>query len=197
MRAGIFGGSFDPVHKGHIKLAEYAAERLELDRLFIVPAFLSPGKNGGGASADDRLKMCRLAFSDPRFTVLGIEADRGGKSYTADTVCEIKRLYPEDEYFLVLGADQLYNFDRWRNYRQILAETVLFAVPRNGEYGSDDLERRADERLRPFGRCIIADFEPEKISSTEIRGLIKSGADASEFLAESVYAYIKSRGLYK
>lgn len=197
MRIGIFGGSFNPVHSGHVRLACMMKKYLELDRLIIVPANVSPFKTGGGVSARDRAEMCRLAFPENEgFSVTEAEIKRGGVSYTVDTVREIKRLEPEGELFLITGSDMLLSFDRWREYKKILSICTLAAVSRCGADSPAELERFADERLRDFGRVLIVPFEPYEISSTEIRKIISHGESAAAFLPEKVNEYITERGLY-
>ena len=117
MRTGIFGGSFNPVHIGHICLAERMSEIMKLDRLFIIPAGVSPFKeNNGGISDSDRLNMCRIAFGNhDNFFVSDIEIKRAGKSYTVDTVRELKKMYPGDDMFLFVGSDMLLSFDKWKD----------------------------------------------------------------------------------
>ena len=116
----IFGGSFDPVHKGHKKLALFIAEMLRLEKMLIIPAGLSPFKSSTGADEAQRLEMCRLAFPEDIFGVSDIEIKRGGKSYTVDTVTAVRELYPEEKIYLLIGSDQLLSFDRWYRYRDIL-----------------------------------------------------------------------------
>ncbi len=197
MKIGIYGGSFDPVHNGHVKLAYYMLSVLELDRLLIVPAYRSPFKSKDAVHADDRVHMCRLAFSDPRMEVSTVETERGGKSYTVDTVNAIKKEYGDNDYFLIIGSDQYLQFDRWYRFPDILSAVTLCAVSRTDADKRPEMELYADKFLRRYGRCLICDFEPLEISSTLIRETIASGGNASEYLPEAVCDYIKNRGLYK
>lgn len=195
-RTGLFGGSFDPVHNGHIKLAEFMRNELCLDRLIIIPTFVSPFKTGGSA-ADDRYEMCRLAFMDDKYEVSRIETDRVGKSYTIDTVKEIRKIYPDDELFLIIGSDQLKIFDKWYKAAEILSEVTLCAVSREADDTYEELEKTADENLRQYGNVLIKKFEPFEISSTKIRNMAASGEDISAFVPGKVAGYIKARGLYR
>ncbi len=197
MNIGIYGGSFDPVHNGHIKLARFMLGALQLDKLLIVPAFRSPLKEENASDASDRLNMCRLAFTDPRFEVTSMEIDRGGKSYTAETLNEIKKIYGNERYYLIIGSDQLLHFNNWYRFPEILSGAALCAVSRRGEDKQAELELFADKELRRYGRVLICDFEPLDISSTELRSILKNGGDAGEYLPADVKNYITDRGLYK
>lgn len=198
MNVGIFGGSFDPVHNGHVKLASHMLSELSLDSLLIVPAYRCPFKPEDASHAADRVEMCRLAFSDPRTEICTLETERGGRSYTVDTVSAIKKQYGEDNgYFLIVGADQLMKFSRWYRFADILSSVTLCAAARTGTDKRAELERCADNELRRYGQCLISDFEPLEISSTLIRETLASGSDASAYLPGAVYDYIKDRGLYR
>ena len=193
----IFGGSFDPVHKGHKKLALFIAEKLKLEKMLIIPAGLSPFKKSTGADEEQRLTMCRMAFPEEIFEISDIEIRRGGKSYTVDTVEAVKKLYPDEKIYLLIGSDQLLSFDRWYRYRDILSMVTLVSVSRERAVEEEALNAFADERLRPFGECLIFDFEAFEISSTLLREGLSSGADVSEYVDGKVAAYIKEEGLYK
>ncbi len=193
----IFGGSFDPVHKGHKRLALFVTEKLGLEKMLIIPTALSPFKKSSGASEQQRLGMCRAAFFEDAFEVSDIEISRGGKSYTVDTVEAVKRLYPDKKIYLLIGSDQLLSFDRWYRFQDILSQVTLVSVSREASVETAALEEFADEKLRPFGECIILDFEPVVISSTLLRQGIACGKDMSEFIDTEVAAYIQKEGLYR
>ena len=120
MKIAIYGGSFDPPHKGHRLLAESLAHICDAQRVLVIPAAISPFKNTSGASAEDRLHMCELAFDSPIFQVSNLEIERGGKSYTVDTLRQIKKLYSDSQLFLFMGEDMLLSLDRWYKYEEIL-----------------------------------------------------------------------------
>ena len=193
----IFGGSFDPVHKGHKKLALFIAEKLRLEKMLIIPAGLSPFKSSTGADEAQRLEMCRLAFPEDIFGVSDIEIKRGGKSYTVDTVTAVRELYPEEKIYLLIGSDQLLSFDRWYRYRDILSMVTLVSVSRESAVEAARLNEFADERLRPYGECIIFDFEAFEVSSTFLRERLSSGEDVTHYIDSHVSAYIQKEGLYK
>lgn len=193
----IFGGSFDPVHKGHKKLALFIAEKLKPGKMLIIPAGLSPFKSSTGADNTQRIEMCRLAFPEDVFEVSDIEIKRGGKSYTVDTVTAVKELYPDEKIYLLIGSDQLLSFDRWYRYRDILSMVTLVSVSRESAVETESLNEFADERLRPYGECIIFDFDAFEVSSTAIREVLSSGEDAGQYIDSDVSAYIQKEGLYK
>ena len=193
----IFGGSFDPVHRGHKKLALYITEKFGIGKMLIIPAAMSPFKESTGASEEERLTMCRLAFSEECFFVSDIEICRGGKSYTVDTVKKVREMYPDEKIYLLIGSDQLLHFDKWYRFSDILEAVTLLCVSREEGVKKEELEKFADTRLRNYGECKIVDFEPFEISSTKIRKMISEGEDVSEFIDKEVYSYIREKGIYK
>lgn len=200
MRRAIFGGSFDPVHNGHVSLVSELQKVLELDEIIVMPTGISPFKKDmerRPASGADRLEMCRLAFSDmPFVTVSGHEIFRKGVSYTVDTVRHFRGLYPDDKLFWLVGGDMLKSFDRWKSWMEILSMCTLAAVSRQ-KCGSDreELEKKAAE-LRKYGEVVFAETEPLEISSTEIREKIIKNSDISCYVPQNVVKYILERGLY-
>ncbi len=193
----IFGGSFDPVHKGHKRLADFICEKLSPEKMLIIPAAMSPFKNSSGATQNDRLEMCELAFPEKHFEISDIEINRGGKSYTVDTVNAVKNLYPDKKLYLVIGSDQLLSFNKWYRFSDILSLVTLVSVSREGSVSFARLEDFSEKELRPFGEVKIFDFSPLEISSTALREKISSGEDTSQFLDEAVRSYIYRKGLYK
>lgn len=201
MRRAIFGGSFDPVHKGHVSLVSELKKALELDEIIVMPTGISPFKKDmerRPASGADRLEMCRLAFADMPFaTVSDYEISHVGVSYTFDTVRHFRSLYPNDKLFWLVGGDMLKSFDRWKNWQEILSMCTLAAVSRQ-KCGSDrnELEKKAAE-LRKYGEVLFAETKPLEISSTEIRKKIIKNSDISCYVPQNVVKYILECGLYK
>ena len=196
-KIGVYGGSFDPPHKGHILLARNLYEKCELDKVLIIPASASPFKAGAVASNEDRLEMCRLSFTEPYFEISDIEIKRGGKSYTVDTLKEVKKLYPDSELYLFMGEDMLLTFHKWYNYEEILSICKIAAGCR---LNSSDSLRKMREAVNTMhfknkDSILIFDCKPVEISSTEIRESLLSGG--SSYISEEVSRYIKSKGLYK
>ncbi len=197
-KIAIYGGSFDPPHKGHKALAENLAKACSADKVIIVPTAMSPFKDKSGASAEDRLNMCRLNFSEDLFLVSDVEIQRGGKSYTVDTVSAVKEMYPDSQLYLFMGDDMLLSFHRWYEYRRIMSMCCLVAACRTENLAELNAMRDyACEVLGDDGTgVIICSSVPVEISSTEIRNHLKTGVE-SEWLSPEVNEYIKSRGLYR
>ncbi|MGH7638731.1 MAG: nicotinate-nucleotide adenylyltransferase [Gemmatimonadaceae bacterium] len=193
MRLAIFGGSFDPPHIGHLLAASDAFEQLSLDRIFLVPAANQPLKAGrANAPTEHRLEMARLLVAgDPRFDVSNVEVERGGLSFTVDTLMHFAMLYPKAERFLLVGADVLSSFGQWREPRRILelARLVLLerqagapvAVP--SALGGPEVQRLATRRI--------------DVSSTEIRERVRTGKPIRGFVTDAVAAYIERAALYR
>lgn len=194
MKIGVFGGTFNPPHEGHKKLALEFMSRLSLDLLLIVPTYIPPHKLSDFlADGADRLEMCRLTFLPlgEKVSVSDMELRRHGKSYTVDTLRELKERYPKDELLFLMGSDMLLSFHKWRESDKILDFAVVCAAPRDSS-GVRELEEYV-ERHYPNrkGRFLIMDFSPIEISSTEVR----DSFDETK-VEKDVAAYIKKRGLY-
>ncbi len=199
MRIGIYGGSFNPVHLGHRKLADFMCSTLSLDKLIIMPAFVSPFKAGrqGSVAPLHRLNMCRLAFADcEQYEVSDLEIAKGETSYTVNTLTALKEQYADDELFLIIGSDMLLSFNRWHRWQDILQLCTLCAVSRCDEDPLQELEEFAENNLRSAGRVGIFPFVPLEISSTEIRDALSNGKSTDAFLLGTVKEYILKNNLY-
>ena len=195
MRIGIYGGAFNPVHKGHIKLAEEVKTKANLDKIIIMPSGQSPHKSSKSlVDSIHRLEMCRLAFEGEDYIVSDLEIKREGKSYTVETVTELKEIYPDDELYLIMGSDMLLCFDRWYRYEDILSMATICATTREGDISLDELKAYSRDVLKKD--TLIIDFEPFECSSTKVRDALISGGDASELVPEKVLSYIADKGLY-
>lgn len=129
MKIGIIGGTFNPVHIGHVMLAKNFNELVGFDRILVIPSGTPPHKEYLASVTDkNRIDMCRLAFDEDIFTVSDMEIKRGGKSYTIDTLRQIKSEFPDSELFLMMGADMLMIFDKWKDYREIFKLATLCAA---------------------------------------------------------------------
>ena len=200
---GLFGGSFDPPHIGHLRLARAAADAFGLDTVFIVPSGQSPGKHAPFADDYDRLLMCEMTFEDDtRFVIDDRELRRGGTSYTVDTLSELQEEYnPEavsgvtlaNTWCVIAGEDCLESFHTWKNYREILRRAFL-AIARREQSGAPFRHARLSPEERSRVRFI--DTEPTVISSTEIRAAIANGVDFSSFVAPAAAEFIAREGLY-
>lgn len=197
MRIGIYGGSFNPVHKGHIHLAESAADILNLDRVYLVPSRISPHRSSDEyASGEDRMEMLRLACKgNDKLFPCDYELKNDRKSYTIYTIMEFRRRFPDDELFLLVGSDMLMCFEQWNGFEDILKTASLAVVSRNdGDFAI--LEEKA-ETLRKFGEITVCHVEPLEMSSSEIRKKITKNEKISCYLDENVVQYITLRKLYR
>jgi len=201
MRIGIFGGSFDPVHIGHLWIAEAALETLRLDEVRWIPAATSPLKQGGPvASEEDRLQMVRLAVSGCEgHLVDDCEIKRGQISYTVDTLETLTSEDPDAEFFLILGADSLASFHRWHKPERILQLATLAVVGRGGEKPIDltMLGGLADqESIEAIHQSVIK-MPLIELSSSEIRGRIAERRSIRFRVPHAVEALIDSQNLYR
>jgi len=194
LRLGLFGGSFNPPHIGHVLVAVDAFEALGLDKLIIMPASANPlkGKNPAGATNIQRLQMTQLAFAgDPRFEVSDMEIGRGGLSYTVDTLEELARENEGAELVLILGMDSLATFSNWSRPERI-RELARFAVLARSSGTAED----AIEGLKlPDGATLVTARRVD-VSSSEIRQRRADGKSIKGFVAESVEEYILAAELY-
>ena len=196
VRLGLFGGSFDPVHTGHIRLAAAAKEACALDRIVILPAACSPFKTGTFSSDEDRLAMCRLSFPGDGYEISPYEIEKGGVSYTVETVSHFRAAYPRAALTLILGEDQLLSFHKWYRFRDILANASLCAAVRTGDGSRRALEDYADAYLRPYGGVRVMAFEPFPVSSTDIREKVRRGDPIDGLVSPETEQYILEKGLY-
>jgi nicotinate-nucleotide adenylyltransferase len=187
MRRGVFGGSFDPVHLGHLTVAGAAAERLALDCVHFVPARVQPFKAGRHeASAADRVAMLRLALGDPRFLLDTRELEREGVSYTVDSLRELRAEYPRDELCLLVGADAARDLPTWREAETIptLARVVVLTRP--------GVTPPADAMAAE-----VLEVPRVEVSATEIRHRVRRGESIRELVPADVADYIERQGLYR
>jgi len=196
VRLGIFGGSFDPPHIGHLLAAVDAYESLALDKLFFVPAATQPLKVGmASAAAHQRLAMVTLLVgADPRFGVDAVEIDRAGLSYTVDTLETFAQRFPKAERFFLIGEDAMAAFGAWRNPEQILKLAKLAILRRQGGVGN--VSTVDSEPSLPSGTIALATRLVD-VSSTEIRDRVRSGKSIRGFVPESVAAFIETERLYR
>lgn len=196
MKIGIYGGSFNPVHNGHIHLALTAAEEMGLDKIYLVPSKRSPHRSSDEYVSDhDRTEMLRLACKvSDKLEVSTYELENDRVSYSVYTVRHFREIFPEDEIFLLIGSDMLLSFDSWHCYEEILENACLYVVSRN-EGDIDELQKKATE-LEKYGRIFISKCRPVEVSSTEIRKKIAKNENFSCYLDKNVVQYIIMRKLY-
>lgn len=193
MKVGIFGGTFNPIHNGHIALIRRLIDILSLDELLLIPTAVPPHKDGGEViSAEHRLNMCRLATADiEKVTVSDIEIRRGGKSYTLNTLQTLISQRPDDEWILLMGSDMFYTLTEWKRPEEIMRLAKIVAIAReNGEI--EKLFSQRDRLNAMGGSTEVIDICPVRVSSTELR---HSGALKND-VPDIVERYIIQNGLY-
>lgn len=186
MRLGILGGTFDPIHQGHIAAARAAMECARLDRVIFIPAAVPPHRSATVAGPRDRLEMTRLAVDEePGFEVSDVEVRRDGVSYTVDTLRELRKLHPGDELFLILGWDAAKLFPTWREPQEVrrLASLVIVTRPGSGAPAAETSD-------------IVCELPTPDVSGSEVREAIARGKPVRQWLPEAVARYIAEHGLY-
>ncbi|MCK9282453.1 MAG: nicotinate-nucleotide adenylyltransferase [Melioribacteraceae bacterium] len=188
-KIAIFGGTFDPVHNGHLITCQSVLEERKLDKVVFIPTHISPLKQNYKPTPDiHRLEMLKLAIdSNPNFTVSDIELKRENVSYTIDTILELKNKYSEIE--LIIGYDNLLLFEKWREPDRIVSEVKLLVMKRISEV--------KEERNRYFDKSIFLDNPIIEISSSQIRERIKNNLPVDYLLPDSVHKYIIQQKLYR
>lgn len=185
MRVGLLGGSFDPVHYGHLRAAQWALEGFGLDMVRLVPVRQSPFKAACFASGDDRRRMLDLATQDnPGLGVEGCELERDPPSYTVDTLRTLKRRQPDATFVLLLGSDAARDIETWREVGEIRLLSEVRVLERPGQVGGDPVDESG------------ADFDGLDISSTRIRRALRAGRSIRYLTPESVRLFIEEKGLY-
>ena len=201
MKIGVYGGTFNPIHLGHMEAARFAVEYLGLEKLYLIPAGIPPHKQLGpdAPSPEQRMEMARLAAEDigPAVHVSDVELRRKGRSYTLDTLRELKKHHPEDQLYLLMGTDMFLSFQNWREPEELAKLCTLCAFGRS-EADTEELFAIQREHLsKTFGAECVTLTLPHitDISSTQLRDRLRRG-EGREFLAPAVYGYILRKGLY-
>lgn len=197
-KMALFGGSFDPIHSGHVFMARRLADHLGLDGVVLMPTYVPPHKvKETMAPAEDRLVMCELAAAeDSRLTVSRLELDREGASFTVDTLTELCRLHPDTKWYLITGADMFCTLRTWHRFSEIAKLAVLCTVPR----GTIDVKRLQEYAvgLEQLGAECYVESEPvQQISSTELRLRVAAGEPLTGLVPPAVENYILEKGLYR
>ncbi len=198
MRVGMYGGTFDPPHYGHVVAAAEAARKLEFDKLYVVPAFIPPHKRDERCSpASDRLEMAELAFRKiPGVVVSDIEIKREGMSYTADTLEELGETHPDAKLYLLLGADKFLTVQNWVRSEEIFAACTPVAFARD-EGQTAELQRHAGFLMERYSaHCEVLETHILPASSSEIREKLAAGEEC-ELIQDEVREYIERRRLYR
>lgn len=192
MKTGIFGGTFNPPHAGHLIVAEYVREKIDLDRVLFVPSAVPPHKQDVDiVEAHHRLEMMQCAVQGNRyFEASDIEVRRGGVSFTVETLEELKRLHPDDKLYLLIGMDNLVQLDTWKMREKIVELAEVVAMTRPGFRGED-------LRTKNKHDIVLCQVPEIGISSREIRRRVKSGKSIRYLVPGSVEAYITKNHLYR
>ena len=199
MRVGIYGGTFSPVHNGHVAAAKAFMEQMWLDILYVIPTGVTPHKDmKGNATAADRLEMCRLAFEGVEGVIVSdLEMRREGKSYTVDT---LRELYdPDGRLFLLMGTDMLMTLDKWREPDEIfrLCYPVYVRRETDGELDAPIVEKIKSYQDK-YGKVVRRIVTPAiELSSTDVRTAVAEGFPIEGAVPPAVAAYIRERGLYR
>jgi len=198
VRVGIFGGTFAPIHNGHVNAAHTFLNECKLDKLYVMPAGNPPHKEMPGCfSSEERLEMARLAFSDKnrdndRIEVSDFEIRREGKSYSYYTLKEFSKT--GNELFMLCGTDMFMSFDKWYRFEDLFRMCTLCLVLRNDSdvKGFESIEERKKEYEDKYNaKIVVLKCQPYEVSSTLIRSMITEGKDISRYVPESVCEYIK------
>ena len=198
MKIAIFGGSFNPIHNAHIKLAQRFVSEVELDKVAFVPTHITPLKNNSAiVSSEHRFNMCELALKGyENFFVSDAEIKREGTSYSSDTIAYFKEQYPDDELFFIMGADMFLTLEKWHEFEYIFSNVTILTAPRDGcDY--DDLMKKYDYYKKYNCNVYITKEYIEDLSSTFLRERIVNNADVSAYVNPNVITYINEHGLYR
>lgn len=198
-KIGILGGTFNPIHTGHLILAERAYDEFGLDKVLIIPTGISHFKlNENVLVKDIRLEMTALAIEDnEHFELSLIEVNRPGNSYTYETLEILKKENPGNEYYLIVGADSLFSMETWVKPDIIFRDAVILAAVRGNE-GADEIQIKADELKEKFGADVrILNSPMIDISSTDIRSRANKGKSIKYLVSDRVADYIYENKLYE
>lgn len=197
MRLGIMGGTFDPIHLGHLHIAGAAMREAGLDRVLFLPDGDPPHKTPG-ASRADRLEMVRLALQGhPEYQASDMELNRPGRTYTVDTLLELRREEPDRELYYIIGSDTLYQFPTWKTAGRVAELCRMAVVPRPGN-PLEDIRAEQRRLFMEFGllSVLLSEAGPD-VSSSRVRGMVRAGEDIRALVPAGVASYIRDKGLYR
>lgn len=197
-RVGIMGGTFNPIHNGHLSLAHSALEHFQLNEILFMPSGISWMKKGTDVlDSSLRLQMTELAIEDtPQFSLSTIETDRDGDTYTYETILLLKEQNPDTKYYFIMGADSLFSLEKWKNPDLILKNCTLLVSVRD-DYNMDALKKQIFYLQNRYKAEIkLLSMEPIDISSSEIRNRIKKGESVHNLIPVKVAQFISQNNLY-
>lgn len=197
-KIGIMGGTFNPIHSGHLTMARMAYEQFKLDEVWFMPTKNPPHKESIEIASDEhRAEMILLAIKEIPFFVLStMEYEREGMTYTKDTLAEATKKYPEDYFYFIIGSDSLAYIDEWKEAEKLLSMAHILSAPRYPSNPDEDNRKKAFLEENYGADIQFIEMEPVVISSQEIRWCLENGQDVTAFLPESVMDYIKKNRLY-
>ncbi len=198
-KVGILGGTFNPIHMGHLLMAEYVKEAADLDVVMILPNGISYMKAGTNVLPGEvRLKMVELCIEDnPNLITSDMEIKREGNTYTYETLLELKADCPDVEFYFIIGADSLFNIEKWVKPDVIFANCTVVAVGRNQTSRKELEEKKAELEKRYNAKICLYEFPEVEISSTKIRENIKAKKSFRYMVHDKVWNYISKNGLYR
>ncbi len=185
-RLGILGGTFDPVHIGHLAAASEVHHALGLDAVLLVPANEQPLKPAPVASGSDRLAMCQAAVAtDPRFRVSDVDLVRGGATYSVDTLGDLRKKHPGADFFFITGADSLATLPRWKDYETLVTLATFVGVTRPG-HSLEQLD----------APHVLVQVPALAVSSTDVRDRVRAGSPIRYLVSDAVAQYVDQHQLY-
>lgn len=200
-KIGIFGGTYNPPHIGHLNIAEEFIKLYVPEKVLIIPTYIPPHKEkAGSVSAAERAELCRRTFKGPFYEICDIEINRKGKSFTADTLRELSGRAPDAEFYFLVGDDMLRTLHTWREPKEILRLCRIVAAVRSDSLTTEDLFAYARQHFPEeyeYGRIQFIYTEPFPLSSTEVRSKAEAGLDIRTLVTPECYEYIKEKGLYE
>lgn len=195
-RIAIFGGTFNPIHKGHINLCLECNRKFNFDKIILIPTNIPPHKDVIDlASNEQRLDMCKLAIKDnPLFEVSDIEMRLKGISYTINTINELKKIYKHTQIYLIIGSDMLFVFDKWKDYKEILDKVVLVIGARHSNQ-YNEMIKYVKVNLKSHSNIRVIRVKTVDVSSTQIRYELSKNRTPA-LLERQVYEYIVKNNIY-
>ena len=195
MKIGIMGGTFNPIHNGHIIIAQKAYALVPLDKVLFMPSGTSYMKKNV-LETSKRIAMVDLAISSyPNFAVSTLETDRTGNTYTSETLEILTKLEPDSQYYFIIGADSLFQIESWRKPEKIFALSTLICAVREG-YQMPMIQEKGNELSKLGAKILYLNIPPINISSTNIRARVKNNCSITELVPQAVAEYIKQEHLY-
>ncbi len=199
-KIGILGGTFDPIHNGHLALGKQAYEQFGLDEVWFMPSGHPPHKKGRLVTeGKEREDMVKLAIASvPYFIYSDFELKREGNTYTAQTLSLLREAYPQHVFYFIIGADSLYEIEQWYHPELVMKQAVLLAAARPYEKDHPDFEKQVKHLKEKFGARIgVIRFEKMNVASKQIRKMVSSGQPLKDLVPDSVAGYIRMHELYR